>query len=191
MEHLERLLPKDGTSWLGQRLMQDVQSHTHAKWATWQKMGHLDRLLPKDGISWLVQGPNYTQDVQSHTQNGPPDERWDSLTGCCTSKDVTFWLAQRLNEKKMPSQWVMDILWWTGNNLFVLSLYFTMGAMASFSTHASRSTGPIVFSIHVPILKAMELKALGLRDYTHDYICVPKWYGFSQKDGNFTNLKLT
>ena len=35
-----------------------------------------DKLLPKDGTSWLVQGPNYTQDVQSHIHTQwPPDER--------------------------------------------------------------------------------------------------------------------
>ena len=76
MGHLDRLLPKDGTSWLahGPNYTQDIQSHT--QWATWLKMGHLDKLLPKDGTSWLAQGPNYTQDLQSHIHTQwPPDER--------------------------------------------------------------------------------------------------------------------
>ena len=144
MGHLDRLLPKDGTSWLAQgpNYTQHSQSLTHTMGhltkdgTAWQaavrqkmwhkKMGHLDRLLPKDGTSWLAQGPNYTQHSQSLTHT------MGHLT-----KDGTAWqaavrqrmwhsdIAQRSNkEKKMPSQQVMDILWWTANKLLVLSLYF-------------------------------------------------------------------
>ena len=110
MGHLDRLLSKDGTSWLAQgpNYTQDIQSHT--QWATRRKMGHLDRLLPKDGTSWLAQEPNYTQDVQSHTQWAT--RRKMGHLDRLLPKDGTSWLAQEPNytqDIQSHTQWAT---WW-------------------------------------------------------------------------------
>ena len=154
-------------------------------------MGH----LTKDGTSWQVAAEGWdiltstrtqlhTRRTITHPHNGPLDQRWDSLTGCCTLKDVTFWLPQRSNKEKCESWTFCDGLLISTKPL----LYHACHGFVSNPT-ASRSTALIVFSIRVLILKVMELKALG--ETSHDNICVLKWYGSSQIVCNFTNLKLT
>ena len=96
-------------------------------------------------------------------------------------KDVTFWLAQRSNKERKRyqlSQWVMDILWWTANNLLVLSLYFTMLSFPVQPLPVPQRRSYSVFACRY--WKRWNWKRLAC-ETSHDYTCALKWYGSSQK----------
>ena len=80
MEHLDRLLPKNGASWHTQGPKRPGPN-THTNTHTGQKDERWNILTGKDGASWHTQGSK-RPDTYTHTHR-TKRVTWNILTGCC------------------------------------------------------------------------------------------------------------